>query len=94
MIQVRNVPSTLHRELVRRAKRRGLTLTQYVESVLEREVARPLPEDVYARIASRERVDLSLEVAEIVREGRVTREAALDEVVDPPLQRRGRGGAR
>ncbi len=94
MIQVRNVPSTLHRELVRRAKRRGLTLTQYVESVLERDVARPLPEDLYARIVSRERVDLALEVAEVVREGRGDREAELNEVVDRSLKRRGRAVAR
>jgi hypothetical protein len=84
MIQVRNVPSRLHRELVRRAKRRGMTLTQYVESVLEREVSRPLPEDVHARIVSRDPVDLPL--VEMVREGRDEREAALDEAVGRSLR--------
>jgi len=72
MIQVRNVPARLHRELVRRAERRGLTLTQYVESVLEREVERPLPEDVYARIASRARVPLR--AAEAVLAARAERD--------------------
>jgi hypothetical protein len=41
MIQVRNVPDRLHRELVRRARARGETLTQYVQRILEREIARP-----------------------------------------------------
>lgn len=76
MIQVRNVPARLHRELVRRAERRGLTLTQYVESILAREVERPLPEDVYARIASRERI--SLRAAEVVADARAEREREIE----------------
>jgi len=75
MIQIRNVPARVHRELVRRAERRGLTLTQYVESVLEREVERPLPEDVYARIASRTRVPLR--AAEAVLAARAERDLEL-----------------
>ena len=41
MIQVRNVPDRLHRELMKRAKRAGLSLTDYIQRVLEREVSRP-----------------------------------------------------
>lgn len=41
IIQVRNVPERLHRELVRRARARGLTLADHVQEILEREVARP-----------------------------------------------------
>ena len=41
MIQVRNVSDRLHRELVRRARMQGQTLTDYVEQILERELARP-----------------------------------------------------
>jgi hypothetical protein len=47
MIQVRNVPDRLRRELVRRARDRGLTLTDYVQNLLEREVARPPAEEVF-----------------------------------------------
>src|SRR5918996_416209 len=54
MIQVRNVSERLHRELTRRARRRGQTLTAFVEEILEREAARPAPEEVAARIRSRE----------------------------------------
>ncbi len=70
MIQVRNVPDRLHRELVRRAARRGVTLTEYIEQILEREVARPAAEELFERIASREPVDIGRPVAELIREER------------------------
>ncbi len=67
MIQVRNVPERLHRELKRRATARGRTLTDYVEEILEREVARPPAEEVFERVARRSRVDLGRPAAELVR---------------------------
>jgi hypothetical protein len=70
VIQVRNVPDRLHRELSRRARSEGRTLTAYVQAVLEREVARPSAAEVFARIASREPVDLKPSAAEIIREER------------------------
>jgi hypothetical protein len=73
MIQVRNVSERLHRELVRRARRRGLTLTGYIEEVLEREVARPPAEEVFERIARRSRVDLGRSATDILREEREAR---------------------
>ena len=53
MIQVRNVPDRLHRELRRRAKSRGQSLTAYIQEILERETARPDPEDIFAQIEAR-----------------------------------------
>ena len=70
MIQVRNVPDRLHRELVRRAARRGVTLTEYIEQILEREVARPAAEELFERIASREPVNIGRPVADLIREER------------------------
>lgn len=71
MIQVRNVSDRLHRELTRRARRRGQTLTAYVEEILEREAARPAPGEVSARIRGRERVDVSTEdIVRWIREDR------------------------
>ncbi len=70
MIQVRNVPDSVHRELVRRAKARGVTLTDFIEELLEREIARPSPEEVFARIRSRERVHLPYSAAELIRRAR------------------------
>ncbi len=70
MIQVRSVPERLHRELTKRASALGLTLTEYIERVLEREVARPPAEEVFARVATRSPVDLGRPAAELIREER------------------------
>jgi len=76
MIQVRNVPDRLHAELLRRARARGETLTQYLEGVLEREVQRPLAEEVLKRIRARTKVELDRPVAELIREDRELEEGA------------------
>lgn len=76
MIQVRNVPDRLHRELVRRARNRGETLTQYVQTVLEREVQRPLAEEILQRVRSRTPVPIETPVAEVIREERRVRGAS------------------
>jgi hypothetical protein len=73
MIQVRNVPERLHRELARRAKRRGVTLTKYIEDILEREVARPPAEEVFDRIEASEIVRLDRTAADLIREERADR---------------------
>lgn len=75
MIQVRNVPDRLHRELTRRARARNQTLTDYIiQGVLGREVARPPSEEVFERVAGREAVSLDRPAAALVREGRAERE--------------------
>jgi len=76
MIQVRSVPDRLHRELVRRARTRGQTLTDYVEEILEREVARPLPEAVFERVRSRSPVKLGGPAADLLAEERRGRRAS------------------
>jgi len=70
MIQVRNVPDRLHRELTKRAKAAGMSLTDYVQRLLEREVSRPPAKEVFARIANRPPVELSRSVAELLRDER------------------------
>lgn len=76
MIQVRNVPTNLHRELKRRARTRGLTLTRYIQAILEREVSRPPADEVVEGIAIRTEVDLGVTAAELLRAARA--EAALE----------------
>ena len=70
MIQVRNVPDRLHRELVKRARSKGLTLTDYIQGILEREVERPAPEEVFQRVAGRAPVNLPAPAARLIREER------------------------
>jgi len=74
MIQVRNVPERLHRELVKRAKRRGITLTRYIQDILEREVARPPADEVFDRIEAGPVVRLGRSAADLIREERADRE--------------------
>lgn len=70
MIQVRNVPEALHRELVRRARARGQTLTDYIQELLEREVSRPPAAEVFERIRTRPAVELEHPVSDVLREER------------------------
>jgi len=76
MIQVRNVPDRLHRELTRRAAARRQTLTDYIQGILEREVARPPADEVFERIRMREPVDPGRPVAELIAEEREGRRAS------------------
>lgn len=70
MIQVRNVPDRLHRELMNRARAEGLTLTAYIENLLEREVSKPSAAEVFERVRNSPKTRLSALVAELIREDR------------------------
>ena len=70
MIQVRNVPDSLHRELVRRADARGMSLTAYIQGILEREVERPSRAETLERLKSLEPIDLGERAVEYIREDR------------------------
>ena len=76
MIQVRNVPDRLHRELKRRASARGQALTEYIQDVLEREVARPPAEEVFEAIASHPPVNLGRPAARLIRAERSGRDVS------------------
>ena len=73
MIQVRNVTDRLHRELVKRAKAKGMTLSAYIEDLLEREVELPPPDEVFERIRSRPPLKLPKPAADLIREGSSSR---------------------
>jgi antitoxin FitA len=76
MIQVRNVPDKHHRELVRRARAHGQSLTDYIQDILEREVTRPPAEEVFERVSKRTPVRLGGPAADLIREERGAREAS------------------
>jgi hypothetical protein len=86
MIQVRNVPPRVHGELTRRAKSRGQTLTRYVEEILEREIGRPAPEEVFARIRALPKVNIS--GAEIIRQVRAERDKVIARRLRDSMRRR------
>jgi plasmid stability protein len=78
MVQVRNVPEEVHRELKARAARRGVTVTDYVLQLIETDLARPTLEEALARIARLPRPRAPVSGADLVRAARAEREAEID----------------
>ena len=72
-IQVRNVPDDVHRKAKARAARAGLSLSDYLLRELEQTLSVPPMEVVLARIAGRDRPELTESPAETVRAERELR---------------------
>ncbi len=53
MIQIRNVPDKVHRELKARAAREGMTLSDYLLAELRRSLERPTLTDLRERLHNR-----------------------------------------
>ena len=70
MIQIRNVPDSLHRELKSRAALAGMSLSEYLTSELQRIVQKPSKADWFRRLREHPRVETDISAAEIVREMR------------------------
>jgi len=73
MIQIRNVPDALHRQAKVRAAEEGLSLSDLALRALERELARPTPAEIRARIRMLAAVDCDTRGARLVREERDAR---------------------
>ena len=73
MIQIRNVPDDVHREITARADKAGMTLSDFLKQELDRIVATPPIEDLMARIRSRQRPDISESIADMIRADRDSR---------------------
>ena len=73
MIQIRNVPEDLHRDLKARAARAGKTLSDYLLDVIQRAAERPEPEALLRRIRHRSAVSVSESPADAVRAERDAR---------------------
>jgi plasmid stability protein len=70
MIQIRNVPETLHRQLKSRAALAGMSLSDYLLGEIRQVAARPTLEELRARLAHRAPVSLARSPAEAVRDER------------------------
>ena len=70
MVQIRNVPDTLHRKLKARAADAGQTLSDYLLAEMERLAALPTRAQMLERIRSRTRVSLKTSAATVIREAR------------------------
>ncbi len=73
MIQIRNVPDTLHRRLKSRAAMAGMSLSDYLLNELREVAERPTLEELRARLRSRSRTTLSVDPAAAVRAERDSR---------------------
>jgi hypothetical protein len=67
MIQIRNVPDDLHRRLKARAAEEGLTLSDYLLRMAEREVGKLSVEEWLARVRARPPMELSEPPSAVIR---------------------------
>lgn len=53
LVQIRDVPDDVHRLLKARAAASGVSLSEYLRTVLERAASRPTPAELAARVSAR-----------------------------------------
>ena len=70
MIQIRNVPSGLHRKLKSRAALAGMSLSDFLLKEIERVAERPSLEELRERLARRTVAALDPPPAEVIRADR------------------------
>jgi plasmid stability protein len=73
MIQVRNVPDTVHRTLKVRAAMAGMSLSDFLLSEIRQLAERPTVGELRERLHRRESVNLKISAARAVREERDAR---------------------
>jgi plasmid stability protein len=73
MIQIRNVPDTVHRELKARAARAGMTLSDFLMDLIRQATSRPEHDVLVSRVRERARVYLEESPADAVRAERDAR---------------------
>jgi plasmid stability protein len=67
MIQIRNVPDKLHRQLKSRAALAGMSLSDYLLGEIRRVAERPTLDELRVRLERRSETTLSVEPAQAVR---------------------------
>jgi plasmid stability protein len=70
MIQLRNVPDSVHRTLKARAALAGMSLSDYLIAEIRQLAARPTMTELRERVHRRERVVSKLSAADVIREER------------------------
>ena len=73
MIQIRNVPQSLHRRLKARAAMEGMSMSQYVLREISRSLQRPTREELLQAILEQPEPDLDQPPADLLREERELR---------------------
>lgn len=70
MIQIRNVPDSLHRELKSRAALAGQSLSEYLTEQLSRLTGKPTRKEFLRRLRQDPPMELDVSAADIIREMR------------------------
>ena len=70
MIQIRNVPDKLHRQLKARAALEGTSMSQFILREIKKSLDRPSLEEVLSQITSQTEQQLNRTPADMVREDR------------------------
>lgn len=73
MVQIRNVPDSVHRQIKARAALAGMSMSEYILREIRRSLDRPTREELLRRIASLPEVQVSPSPAEVVRAERDSR---------------------
>jgi len=73
MIQLRNVPDTLHRRLKARAAMAGMSLSDYLIAEVKEIAERPTLSELRERVQQRQAVAAGIDTARLVREERAAR---------------------
>jgi plasmid stability protein len=73
MVQVRNVPTELHRRLKARAAVEGVSMSEYILRELRKSLARPTREEVIERLRALPARRLRASAADVIRSERDAR---------------------
>ena len=72
-VQIRNLPEAKHRKLKARAASRGMTITDYVKNLLDRDLNRPTNAEIVERLRKLPPVTGDFDTVKSVREDRDSR---------------------
>lgn len=73
MIQIRNVPADLHRQVKARAALAGMSMSEFILRELKKVLERPTREELLDRLAALPPVEVEPPPAEAIREERARR---------------------
>ena len=72
-VQIRNLPEAKHRRLKARAASHGLTITDYLKNLLDRDLDMPTHAELVARAKKLTQVDIGATAVDYVRQDRDSR---------------------
>lgn len=70
MVQIRDVPETIHTTLKSRAAREGMSLSDFIKRELQRSVERPTMQEWLERVQQSKPIASKVSAAQIIREMR------------------------